>query len=200
MKKYDYSNELANSIKQYLTEDKCRFEYVEEYGIFHFYMGIRGRMHSIRYIIAVQKNEVMFYGICPITVDQNDTEMLTQMSEFICCANYGTRNGNFELDFRDGEIRYKSYIDASNILPSKEIVGNSISCIAAMYELYSEGIADIIFGASSAEEAFMKCKNGLNGESFSTFSEGRENSSEEKETSSGEETRIRMNLFDEENE
>ena len=80
------------------------------------------------------------------------------MADFICRANYGLLNGNFELDIRDGEIRYKTYVDCEGNNPSIEIVRNSIYCPAAMMERYSAGIADIIFGNATAEEAVIKCE------------------------------------------
>jgi hypothetical protein len=36
-----------------------------------------------------------------------------RVAEFITRANYGLRIGNFELDFGDGEVRYKTSIDYS---------------------------------------------------------------------------------------
>ena len=35
----------------------------------------------------------------------------TEIAQFLTPANYGTLIGNFELDFKDGEIRYKTSID-----------------------------------------------------------------------------------------
>ena len=34
------------------------------------------------------------------------------MMKYLTLANYGVVNGNFEMDLSDGEIRYKSYVDA----------------------------------------------------------------------------------------
>ncbi|MGK7894318.1 MAG: YbjN domain-containing protein, partial [Xenococcus sp. (in: cyanobacteria)] len=55
-----------------------------------------------------QKKQFVFYSLCPITTPDN--KLLT-IAEFITRANSGMIIGNFELDFNDGEIRYKTSID-----------------------------------------------------------------------------------------
>ena len=40
MKKYNYSNEIANVVKQFLTDDDWHYSFDEERGIFDF--GLRG--------------------------------------------------------------------------------------------------------------------------------------------------------------
>ena len=42
-------------------------------------------------------------------------EMRVPMAEFLTRANYGLRIGNFEMDFEDGEVRYKSSVDFEGI-------------------------------------------------------------------------------------
>ena len=62
------------------------------------------------------------------------------------------------FDFRDGEIRFRSYIDCENLLPSTTVVKNSIHCTAAMVKRYAPGILDIIFGGVKAKDAITKCE------------------------------------------
>ena len=115
-------------------------------------------MKSINYIIDVKDDEYVVYAISPIGADHMDEKMMTSMTDFICRANYGLKNGNFELDMRDGEIRYKSYVDCEGTMPTTDIVRNSIHCPGAMFDQYGEGIVDIIFGNATAAEAIAKCE------------------------------------------
>lgn len=85
-------------------------------------------------------------------------EMMNSMSEFINRANYGLKLGNFELDFGDGEIRFKVHVMCKDIVPSKSIVKRSIYCPATMFDRYGEGIVGIIFGVMSSKEAIEKCE------------------------------------------
>ena len=158
MKKYNYSNEIANVVKQFLTDVDWHYSFDEERGIFDFGLRVRSKIQKIKYLIHVKEDEMLVYGICPIGTDCDDEKMMVQMAEFICRANFGLENGCFEFDFRDGEIRYKSFIDCDKVFPSTEVVKNSIYRTAAMYKRYAAGITSIIFAGSSAKEAIVMCE------------------------------------------
>lgn len=85
--------------------------------------------------------------------------MMVTMAEFVCRANYGLKNGNFEFDMREGEIRFKCFVDCEGIAPTVEIIRNSIHCPAAMFEQYGDGIVGILFGNMSAKDAVSKCES-----------------------------------------
>ncbi len=158
MKKYTYSDEIANVVKRFLIEDDWHYSFDENTGVFEFGLRIRSKLQKIKYILDVHEDDLVVYGITPIGADRDDAEMMARMAEFICRANYGLKNGNFEFDFRDGEIRYKCYIDCEEIVPSTEIVSNCINCTAAMIKRYAPGIVDIIFTGGSAKDAIEKCE------------------------------------------
>lgn len=171
MKKFTYSNEIAAVVKQFLDGDDWHYSFDENRGIFDFGLRIRSKIQKIKYLVDVKDDEIVFYGICPIGADRDDAEMMAQMAEFLCRANYGLKNGSFEFDFRDGEIRYKSFVDCDGVLPSTEVVKNSIYCIDAMYKRYAPGIMDIIFAGCSAKDAIAKCEKSPEEELRSLFSE-----------------------------
>lgn len=171
MKKFTYSNEIAAVVKQFLDGDDWHYSFDENRGIFDFGLRIRSKIQKIKYIVDVKDDEIVVYGICPIGADRDDADMMARMAEFLCRANYGLQNGSFEFDFRDGEIRYKSFVDCDGVLPSTEVVKNSIYCIDAMYKRYAPGIVDIIFAGCSAKDAIAKCEKSPEEELRSLFSE-----------------------------
>lgn len=164
MKKKNYSIEIANAITAFLTGDDWKFSFDEETGLFKFGLGLSGKIKKLNYIIDVKQNEYLVYAFSAIGADEKDDNMMATMSEFICRSNYGLKNGGFEFDMRDGEIRFKCYVDCEGAIPSKEIIKNSISCPAVMFKRYAEGIADIVFGNATAKDAFEKCERAANAE------------------------------------
>ena len=158
MHKYEYSNELVNLVKQFLVEDNWHFSFDENIGVFEFGLRIKSKIQKINYVVDIHKDEIVVYGMCPIGVERSDENIMAQMAEFLCRANYGLKNGCFEFDFFDGEIRFRSFIDCEKLVPSNEVIKNSIHCTAAMYKRYAPGIVDIIFSGCSAKEAIAKCE------------------------------------------
>ena len=158
MKNRTYSKSIADAINSFLTEDDWHFSFDDQRGLFKFGLNLKGRIKNVRYIVDVKDDEYVVYAISPIGADEDDEKKMAIMAEFICRANYGLKNGNFELDMRDGEIRYKSFVDCEGLTPTTEMVRNSIHCPAAMFDRYGDGIVDIIFGNSTAKEAVAKCE------------------------------------------
>lgn len=170
MKEKNYSTEIANAIKSYLKEDDWHFSFDEETGLFRFGLSLSSKIKKINYIVDVKEDEYIVYAIAPIGADEEDKKMMVTMAEFVCRANYGLKNGNFELDMRDGEVRFKCFVDCEGITPSKDMVQNSIHCPAAMFKRYGSGIVDIIFGNATAKEAVEKCEKATEDEVRSLLS------------------------------
>ena len=158
MKERIYSKTIADAINTFLDEDDWNFSFDEKTGLFKFSLSIRSKLKKINYIIDVKEDEYIVYAISPIGADDEDKEMMARMAEFVCRANYGLKNGNFELDMRDGEVRFKCFVDCEGALPSKDIIHNSIYCPAAMFRRYGDGIVNIIFSNTTAKEAVDQCE------------------------------------------
>ena len=65
-----------------------------------------------------------------------EKKYLQQVSEYLHRVNFGLNNGNFELDYEDGEIRYKTFVSFENIELSKDIIEESILLPLGMFEKY----------------------------------------------------------------
>ena len=171
MKEKNYSVEIANAIKFHLKEDDWHFSFNEEKGLFKFGLSLKSKIKNISYIVDVRDDEYIVYAIAPIGVDEEDKKMMATMAEFICRANYGLPHGNFELDMRDGEVRFKCFVDCDGITPTDDMVRHSIHCPASMFKRYGSGIVDIIFGNATAKEAVEKCEKATEDEIRSLLSE-----------------------------
>ncbi len=72
-----------------------------------------------------EKDLVLLYSIAPHRVP---AERRLEVSEFLTRANHGLADGNFELDFDDGEVRFKSVlhvpVDLDRILVKRVVRQN----------------------------------------------------------------------------
>lgn len=175
----NYSKAIASAIKKFLTEDDWHFSFIEDKGIFRFGIGLKGKLKKIDYLVDVNENEYLVYALAPLGADERSPLMMSKMAEFVCRANYGLKNGCFELDMRDGEIRYKTFVPCDNITLSSEIIRRSIYCPASMFEQYSEGIISILFGDATAKEAIDKCESNFSHQLRSILSELIDDSAED---------------------
>ena len=73
------------------------------------YMIMRMNLKTVDACTTVMRSfdddSFVVYSIFPIKVPEDKR---SEIAEFITPANYGLNHGNFEMDFDDGEIRYKT--------------------------------------------------------------------------------------------
>jgi hypothetical protein len=101
-----------------------------------------------------QPRQFIFYSTC--TVKAPEKKRLA-VAEFLTRANYSLIVGNFEMDFQDGEVRYKTYsIDVENNTLSSALIGQLIYLNVMTMDRYLPGIMSVIYANISPEEAMIQ--------------------------------------------
>lgn len=152
-----YSKSIANVVNEFLTQNNLHFSFDDERGVFRFSLNLKGQIKKISYIVSIMDDDYIVYAVSPLGADEYDDKMMATLFNFFNCANYGLKNGNFELDTMDGEIRVKCFVDCTGITPTPEMVRNSIYYPATMFDRYGNGIIEIIFRNATAGAALKKC-------------------------------------------
>ena len=159
MTKTVYNTQISGCISKAFKELDWHYQFDENKGVFRAGVSIDGPIQDIQIIIAVRKDDFSVFGVSPIRADKTNTGMMAKLAEFITRANYGLKNGCFEMDYRDGEIRYRSYVDCDGVIPSHMVIVDSIHVCASMFERYAPGIVSILFTDKSAADAVEECEN-----------------------------------------
>jgi hypothetical protein len=73
-------------------------------------------------------------------------ERRMEVSHFLTRANYGLAAGNFELDFDDGEIRYKTAVQVTGETLDSMTIKRVVRTNGMAMETYLPGIGAIITG------------------------------------------------------
>lgn len=100
-----------------------------------------------------EEKQFVFYSICPIVVPENQRQAI---AEFITRANYGMIMGNFEFDFTDGEIRYKTGIDVEGDRLSFALIKQMVYANVMMMDEYLPGIQAVLSENLSPLEAITQ--------------------------------------------
>jgi hypothetical protein len=75
------------------------------------------------------------------------------MAEFITRANFGLNVGCFEMDFSDGEVRFRVGVDLTNDRLSDALITNMLHAATSMLDGYFPGIQALIQQDITAEAA-----------------------------------------------
>lgn len=99
---------------------------------------------------ALDENSFVMYTVFPIKAPEDKR---AQVSEYLSRANYGLYHGNFEIDFDDGEIRYKmTAITGGNKLDQDNLA--RISTLGfSMVDRYGPGILAVLYNGAEPKDA-----------------------------------------------
>ena len=123
-----------------------------------YQMGFAGRSgrFTVYAIVRDDLEQLLLYAIAPNNVPEDKRR---DAAEFITRANYGLRIGNFEMDFSDGEIRYKSSLDFEDEVLSPALIKNAIYPAVQTMDRYFPGLMSVIFAGKTPVDAIAEIEN-----------------------------------------
>ncbi len=149
---------IVEAIGDWLDANDWKYEYQGERKLFKMGVNLKCRLGHTRLFIDVKDTAYLVYAISPVSCG---TDAMPELLRFCAAVNFGLMNGNFELDPRDGEMRYKCFVDCDELpaLPNK-IIQNSIYYPCAMMSKYGDSFTAIGMGFSDAASELKKVEPG----------------------------------------
>lgn len=143
---------LLAAITSFFQSDNWTFEKVHDRPVLRMsFQGKNGRWNCFAQVrVASGLEQFLFYSVMPLNVPEPKR---LAVAEFVTRANYGMAIGNFELDFSDGEVRYKSSIDASGVELTPGLIRPIVITNCLMMDKYFAGFMSVIYANVSPAEA-----------------------------------------------
>lgn len=116
---------------------------------------LRGKLKHVDVIVRTREDSFTVMAILRINAGE---ECLNHVAEYLTRANYGLINGNFELDYRDGEIRYKTHTECGNCIPDENAIGTCLFLPLLMFDRYGDGLLSVMFGIKTPAEAVAEAE------------------------------------------
>jgi hypothetical protein len=142
--------DILQAGRTFFDEDKWPFEAAEDRPVLRSAFRGDAVEFPVYFQARQEQQQICVYSVLPV---QAPEDRRLRVSEFVARANYGLVVGNFELDFRDGEIRYKTSADVEGIELPTLFLRNLIYANVLTFDRYVPGLMKVIYGEESAEEA-----------------------------------------------
>ena len=75
------------------------------------------------------------------------------VAELLTRVNHGMILGNFEMDYADGEVRYKTSAYLEEITPSKDLFHTLVYTNLLVMDKYLPAIMSVIYAGMTPEQA-----------------------------------------------
>lgn len=141
------------TLGQFLEEDGWHPQRIEDKYIYRmYYNGKNGELRCYAQI-RVDLEQFIFYAVTAVKMPE---DVRPAVAEFLTRANYGLRVGNFELDYADGEVRFKSSLDFEGEPLTDDLIRHAVYPAVQTMDGYLPGLMKVAFGARTPVEAIQE--------------------------------------------
>ncbi|MCU0495853.1 MAG: YbjN domain-containing protein [Anaerolineae bacterium] len=151
--------QIFNTLVEFFEEDEWDFHWMEGTSVLTMNFTGKNGKWSCYAQAREEQQQFVFYSVCPINTPEH---LRAIVAEFITRANYGMIIGNFELDFSDGEVRYKTSIDVEGDSLTLPLIKQMVYANVIIMDRYLPGIFSVIYGGHSALDEIQKIEGGSN--------------------------------------
>jgi len=140
----------TEAVREFLEEDGWYPEPVGDAAVFRVHYSGRNATFPCFIQVRIELEQLLVYAVCPVRTPEDSRG---RVAEFTTRANYGMRIGNFELDYEDGEVRYKTSVDfEGEALTAHWLRGLLYPAVQTM-DTYLPGLLAVAHGERSPLEA-----------------------------------------------
>jgi len=154
---------MVNTVCNVFEQLGYRYQKVVEKPIQTVYrlgMGLENGKVDCIVDIRIPDKQVLIFSTCPVNIPENKRK---QIAEFITRANHNLILGSFELDFDDGELRFKSnYVYDDTYPQSEEIFIRNFLISFRMMDKYIPGIMSVLYANLDPKIAITQIENVTN--------------------------------------
>jgi hypothetical protein len=141
------------TLTQFLEDDGWYPQQLDDKTVYRVYFaGENGELRCYAQI-RVDLEQFLFYVIAPVKAPE---EVRASVAEYITRANYGLRIGNFEMDYGDGEVRYKSSFDFEGETLTPKLIKNTMYPAVHTMDFYLPGLLGVMYGNKTPVEAIQE--------------------------------------------
>jgi len=144
---------IYDTMVSFFQTDDWRFEPVEGKTVLR--LGVSGKNGKWTCFAQAreEQDQFVFYSVSTVNAPEHKREAI---ADLLTRANYGLVIGNFEMDHRDGEIRYKTSIDIEGDRLSAALIRNCVYVNVRMMDKYLPAIMGCIYGGQTPEQAIRQ--------------------------------------------
>jgi hypothetical protein len=151
--KFKSSGPIFNDLAEFFLGDEWGPEQIEEQPVLKMdFEGDNGRWTCLAFAHD-DRERVVFTSMLPVEVPE---EKRLLAAEYLTRANFGMEIGNFEMDFSDGAVQFRTSIDIEGGELTPKMIQNLAYVNVTVTDQYLPGLVMVVEGDATPEEAIQK--------------------------------------------
>lgn len=151
------NHENFDKVVKYLEGKAIKFEPRRDESIIKTGFEGNNGTYATFFDIKEDKNLLIIYSFSSIKIPEHKRLLI---AEYLTRANYGIMTGNFEMDFRDGEVRYKASVHFADSTLSDAMIENLLEKSLSTLDTYFPGLMRVTYSNESAASVIMEIESG----------------------------------------
>jgi hypothetical protein len=154
----DVMKKMKKRIKKTLEDRHWVFQFDKEKNVFHMGMSLTHakKVENCVLLVAMYDNAFSVFALLKKNCSE---ERRAAAAEFIARVNYRMRFGSFEMDYNDGEVRFKGHTIVGDSAPEMKLINDNLMIVLAMVERYGNPLYEVMFEEKDPEEALEHIEN-----------------------------------------
>ena len=146
--------QISAVVRAYLDGNGIHYKSNPEDDSLTFGFRLKCKLNIVHHYMRFQDDGYVMYGVSPISAKQ---DCLDEVLKFTAMINYGFVPGNFEVDVRGGEIRFKIWTRTNVVKElSRQVIDGDLAVFHWVFERFGDSLADLAMGLSDAETEYKK--------------------------------------------
>ena len=148
-----YAESIAKKLQEYLKDQDWSFTFDPISGMISVEAELSCKLAAA--LVVYQVTEEGF--LCYTTImDSAPADMRVVVGEYLHRANYGLPNGNFEFDYDDGSVHFKTYFDCPDGEPTEKQMSDSMAIGLTVFDHYGDGLYELLNSGSLARQLIVQ--------------------------------------------
>jgi hypothetical protein len=147
---------LFDVVKSFMEEDDWPHQQLDDHPVLRTGFSSDAGQWTCYAHVREEREQLVFYSVFPFAIP---AEKRPAMAELITRANYGLLLGNFEMDFEDGDLRYKTSLDVEGAELTSALVSSILYANVLTMSQYFPAIMNVLYSDTSPAEAITKIEN-----------------------------------------
>lgn len=148
-----YAKSIAEKLDVYFKQQGWTYTFDSISGMFSVEAELSCALASALVVYQVTQEGFLTYTTI---MDSVSPEMRNVVGEYLHRANYGLPNGNFEFDYDEGSIHFKTYFDCPDAAPTEKQLSDSMSIGLTVFDHYGDGLYQLLHSSSLARQLIVQ--------------------------------------------
>ena len=141
---------IFQKVVEFFKDDGWPFEQLEDEEILRLeYEGENSKWRCFAHVIEESQRFVFLSSLANFVPKL----MCLEASEYLTRANFGMEVGNFEMDFSDGTVRYRTSVDVEGGELTSTMIKNMVYLNIAVMDQYLPGLKKVVKDGMEPEKA-----------------------------------------------